>query len=173
MIPAYPDEILRRFVRRLRQRLRVSEAACFIAPGEYDIFAPSATDRAYIVSTTGASYNPDDDQWGRYLVETLYVNVTCFNRLHAFDESGRADSLVSRNGMNLLEMKRRVLNALINWDMRLPHEEDIEIASTVKASRSARPEFMKSNENGVYAGFLTVTFSVSYAIDICSDLPDE
>ena len=163
---AHPAEILRRFVQRLRNSLNVSYDVCFQVDDPHATPPSTMPDRAYLVSYEGASLNGDVDQVPEYLVETAYINVTCFNRVSAIDESSRANSFTTRHDVNLFEMKRRVMLALVNWRLELPGERDIEIASTVKATRSSKPEILQA-DSGSFGAFLTLTFSVAYAIDLC------
>ena len=165
-----PAEILRRFQTRLRTRLNVPDAACFVAEEARNVFPESMPDKAYIITSEGSSFNADVDQWREYLVETQYIDVTCFNRLSSIDESDRAHSLTSPYETNLFEMKRRVLAALVGWRLELPEDAVLPmIASTVKATRCGRPEFLSTPDGGIHAAFLPITFHVSYAVDYCNE----
>lgn len=164
---SHPAEILQRFLIRIQTRLNVSDVACFVVDDPFSTPANAMPDKAYIVSFEGTSFNNSVDQTSDYLVETAYVNVTCFNRLSAIDETLRAGSLLSKNDVNLFEMKRRVLLALVNWRLNVEGMNDIEIASTVKATRCGKPQYMET-DSGSHGAFLPLTFSVSYAIDVCN-----
>lgn len=164
---AHPAEILQRFLIRLQTKLDVSDVACFVVDDPFSTPANAMPDKAYIVSFEGTSFNANDDQTFEYLVETAYINVTCFNRLSAIDETLRAGSFLSKNDVNLFEMKRRVLMALVGWRLDIDGMDDLEIASIVKASRCGKPLYMET-DSGSHGAFLPITFSVSYAIDVCN-----
>ncbi len=169
---AHPAEILVRFRDRLRLVLNVSDDRCFIAEDAKNIHPETMPDTAYIITSEGASYNADQNQFGGFLVKTQYIDVTCFNRLAAIDESSRAHSLVSPYEQNLFEMERRVLRALVGWRLDLPDRDPIEIASLVMANRSGRPEFLSTEDGSQHAAFLSLTFSVSFSVDICNEAYD-
>ncbi len=167
MTGAHPAEVLRRFIVRLRTKLNLSEQACFVVDDPYSTPANAMPDKAYIISSEGSSFNQENDQYYNLLIETTYVNVTCFNRLSAIDETLRADSLLSKQELNLFEMKRRVLLALVGWRLDLDDEEDIEITSYVKATRSGKASYLET-DSGSHGAFLPLTFSVSHSIDLCN-----
>ena len=165
-----PAEILKRFETRLRLSLRCPDEMCFVAEEARNVFPASMPDRSYIITSEGSSFNADVDQWREYLVETQYIDVTCFNRLSSIDESDRAYSLTSPYETNLFEMKRRVLRALVGWRLNLPNDDVMpEISSTVKVNRCGRPEFLSTPDGGIHAAFLPITFHVSYAVDYCNE----
>lgn len=166
---ANPAEILKRFETRLRLSLRLPDDMVFVAEEARNVFPESMPDRAYIITSEGSTFNSDKDQFWQYLTETQYIDVTCFNRLAAIDESDRAHSLTSPYERNLFEMKRRVLRALVGWRLNLPDEQPLEIASLVKATRCGRPEFLSTPDGGIHAAFLPITFSVAYSIDVCNE----
>ncbi len=162
-------EILRRFVERIKTGLNLNPAACFVAENPYNVSSLALPDRAYIVSFEGASFNDSGEQSLLFLTETAYINVTCFNRLAAIDETRRADSLITKRDVNLFEMQRRVLRVLVGWRLELEgKEQDIDLASYVKVSRCGKPQYMET-DSGSHGAFLPLTFSVSYAIDVCND----
>lgn len=166
-VGTHTAEVLRRFVARLKGKLKLNPAACFVAENPFNVSSIALPDRAYIVSFEGSSFN-DGEQSLIYLTETAYVNVTCFNRLAAIDETRRADSLITKRDVNLFEMKRRALLALVGWRLELEGEEqDIDLASYVKVSRCGKPQYMQT-DSGSHGAFLPLTFSVSYAIDVCN-----
>lgn len=167
MIGAHPAEVLRRFVVRLRTKLNVTEQACFIVDDPYSTPANAMPDKAYIVSNEGSSFNQENDQYYDLLIETAYIDVTCFNRLSAIDETLRANSLLSKHELNLFEMKRRVLSALVGWRLDLENEEDVAIASYVKVTRSGKASYLET-DSGSHGAFLPLTFSVSYSVDVCN-----
>ena len=160
-------EILRRFVERLRTRLKLSDAACFVTHDPYATSSLALPDKAYIVSFDGASFN-DGEQSAAFLTESAYINVTCFNRLSAIDETRRADSLITKREINLFEMKRLALLHLVAWRLDIDGEPNIDIAAYVKAVRCSKPQYMQT-DSGSHGAFLTITFSVSYAIDVCNE----
>ena len=165
-VGTHTAEILRRFVVRLKTKLKLSPAACFVADSPYNVSALALPDRAYVVSFEGSSFN-DGEQSLIFLTETAYINVTCFNRLAAIDETRRADSLVTKRDVNLFEMKRRALLALVGWRLETDGEPNIDLASYVKVSRCGKPQYMQT-DSGSHGAFLPLTFSVSYAIDVCN-----
>lgn len=167
-IGARPDEILRRIEARLRSFLNLADQRCFVSEDPRNVFPPSMPDSAYIITAEGSSFNSDGDQTRDLIIETGYYNVTCFNRLSAIDESSRAASLTSVYETNLFEMKRRALLALVGWRFDTENLPPLEIASTMKATRCGRPEFLSTEDGGVHAAFLPITFSVSHSIDLCN-----
>lgn len=166
LIGSRPDEILRRFVIRLRESLNVSDMACFIVDEPFSTPSSAMPDHAYLVSYEGASFNEIEDQFSGYLMASASVNVTCFNRLSAIDESLRADSLVTRRETNLFEMSSRVLRALVGWRLGIPNEPDIEIGAYVKAVRCSKPTYMQT-DSGSHGMFIQLTFSVKYRVNVC------
>lgn len=166
-IGTHTAEILRRFVERLKSRLKLLPDACFVAENPFNVSSIALPDKAYIVSFEGSSFN-DGEQSLIFITETAYINVTCFNRLSAIDETRRADSLITKRDVNLFEMKRRALLALVGWRLELEGEEqDIDIASYVKVSRCGKPQYMQT-DSGAFGVFLPLTFSVAYALDLCN-----
>lgn len=166
---ANPAEILKRFETRLRLRLNVPDEMCFVADEARNVFPESMPDRAYIITSEGSRFNSDADQWRDYLIETQYIDVTCFNRLSAIDDSSRAYSLTSPYETNLFEMKRRVLAALVGWRLDVPDAAPLAIASTVKAHRCGKPEFLSTPDGGIFSAFLPITFNVAYSVDYCNE----
>lgn len=165
--PATPTEILWRFTRRLRDKLNLSNDACFATDDPLNVFPATSPDIAYILSFEGSTFNADNDQHAQFLLETAYIGVTLFNRLHALDESGRSESLIARNSKNLFEMKRRALGALVGWRLEIDGEDDLEIASTTKVSRCSKAELFMPREGGEYVAMMSLTFNVSYSINVC------
>lgn len=166
-VGTHTAEVLRRFVERLKRRLNLLPDACFVAENPFNVSSIALPDKAYIVSFEGSNFN-DGEQSLIYLTETAYINVTCFNRLAAIDETRRADSLITKRDVNLFEMKRRALLALVGWRLELEGEEqDVDLASYVKVSRCGKPQYMQT-DSGSHGAFLPLTFSVSYAIDVCN-----
>lgn len=164
---AHHAELLRRFVLRLRGALNLPSDSCFPVDEPRSVPAPSLPDKAYMVSFEGASFNSDGDQCRELLISNAYIDVTCFNRLRASDESSRRNSFISTFDTNLFEMQRRVMLALVGWRFELDGADDLQIASTVKATRSAKPMILEA-DSGVFGAFLTTTFSVAVAIDLCN-----
>jgi hypothetical protein len=167
MRSASPTEILWRFVHRLRDKLTLTEEACFATDDPLNVYAATAPDIAYIVTYEGSSFNSDGDQHAQLLLETSYISVTLFNRLHSIDESGRSESLIARNTKNLFEMKRRVLGALVGWRLDIEGQDDIEICATTKATRCSKPELFAPREGGEFVAMMSLTFSTSYALNVC------
>lgn len=164
---AHCAELLRRFVLRLRSALNVPSDLCFPCDEPHSAPPASLPDKAYMVSFEGASFNAEGDQTRDLLISTAYVDVTCFNRLRASDESSRRNSFISVYDTNLFEMQRRVLLALVGWRLELGGSPELQIASTVKATRSAKPMILEA-DSGVFGAFLSTTFSVAVAIDLCN-----
>ena len=132
-----------------------------------NVFAATAPDTAYIVTYEGSSFNSDGDQHNQLLLETTYINVTLFNRLHAIDESGRSESLIARNSKNLFEMKRRALGAIVGWRLDIEGQDDLEICETTKATRCSKPELYAPRTGGDFVAMMTLTFKTSYVINVC------
>lgn len=169
MRSAHPVELLTRVKRRLETVLKIPDDYCFIAEDARDLFPPTMPDRAFIITFEGSSFNSDGDQTSALMIETCYFDVTCYNRLAALDENSRAVSLVSNYEVNLFEMKRRALVALVGWRFDVPEMENLEIASTTKATRCGKAEFLSTADGAVHAAFLPLTFSVALSLDLCSE----
>lgn len=164
---AHPAEILKRVETRLRLALNLADGCCFVSEDARNVFPPTMPDRAYIITFEGSSFNSNADQTSAYIIESTYIAVTCFNRLSSIDESSRALSLTSVYETNLFEMKRRALAALIGWRLDLPGRDDLEIASTFRATRCGKPEFLSTSDGGIHAAFLPITFSIDISLDLC------
>lgn len=167
MRAASPTEILWRFTKRLRDKLNLSNDVCFVADDPLNVFTATTPDIAYILTYEGSTFNANQDQSTLLLLETSFIGVTLFNRLHSIDESGRTESFITRNTNNLFEMKRRVLGAFVGWRLEVDGEDDIEIAATTKATRSTKPELYYPREGGDYVAMMSLTFSTSYSINCC------
>lgn len=166
---AHPAEILKRVESRLRTVLNIPDDACFISEDARNVYPPTMPDRAYIITSEGSSFNSGDDQFHELLIENQYIDVTCFNRLASIDENSRALSLTSMYEVNLFEMKRRALLALVGWRLDVPNKPDLEIASIMKATRCGKPEFLSTSDGAVAAAFLPITFTIGISIDLCND----
>lgn len=167
MRSATPTEILWRFTHRLRNKLDLTEETCFATDDPLNVFAGTAPDISYILTFEGSTFNSDQDQHGQFLIESSYIGVTLFNRLHSLDESGRSESFIARNSKNLFEMKRRVLGVFVGWRLEVDGEEDLEITSLVKVSRCSKPELFVPREGGDCVAMMSLTFIASYTINVC------
>lgn len=168
---AHPAEVRRRFLRRLRDFLNLDETTCFLVDDPYSIPVASVPDRAYVLHDDGAVFNSNADQDLDNIKETVYIGVTCFNRLSAIDESSRARSFVSQYETNLYEMARRVMRALVGWRLELDDVPDLMIASTVKVARASKPQILQA-DSGCFGAFLTLSFSVSVGLNLCENTDD-
>lgn len=165
---AHPVELMKRVESRLRAVLNLPDDACFISEDARNVYPPTMPDRAYIITSEGSTFNSDSDQSKILLIESAYIDVTCFNRLSMIDENSRALSLTSVYETNLYEMERRVISALVGWRLDIPERPPLEVASTMKVTRCGKPEFLSTADGAIGAAFMPVTFSVDVAIDICN-----
>ncbi len=167
MRPASPIELTWRFVRRLRDKLNLTESTCFATDDVMSVNYASLGDAFYIVTDEGSTFNSQMDQNPLLLWETRFINVTACNRLYSNDESGIANSLVRKDSKNVYEMQRRVLKCLVGWRLGVDGEQDLEICSTVKASRSGRPTIIQAGENGFFIEQLATTFLFEVSLNTC------
>ena len=164
----HPAEVLRRALVRLRAALNVDDDQCFLVDDLRAAPPASIPDKAWALSFEGGSFNGGVDQMPTFVTLDLYFNVTAFNRLTAVDESARANSFITRYELNLFEMQRRALLALVGWRLELDDAYPVQVTSTVKATRCGKPEILQT-DSGAFAAFLATTFAVGVALELCDD----
>jgi hypothetical protein len=115
-------EILEAIVDRLRTKIpEFTEGTCFVSLLPIPVPAP-AGDLGAIVSPGGGSFDTEMEVLGPHdpadttVVEDATFNITLYTRIQT-DQVGRSDDIVQSRGLGLLEMKRRVLRALlVDWE---------------------------------------------------------
>ena len=155
-------EVLRRVVARLQSSLNLSSDRCFLTFDQRSVNPTTAPDSGVFAYFISSSF-PE-------LEEDALIGVTAFNRSHSLDDSDRADSLIVDYDSNLLELKRRVLRALVGWNLANSADDALYIGSFVKAVRCGQPEVLAPKHGGAFFTFIDLIFSVRYYVDACSEL---
>lgn len=161
-------EVLRRVVARLQSSLNLSSDRCFLTFDQRSVNPTTAPDSGVFAYFISSSF-PEIDQQPSYLAEDALIGVTAFNRSHSLDDSDRADSLIVDYDSNLLELKRRVLRALVGWNLANSADDALYIGSFVKAVRCGQPEVLAPKHGGAFFTFIDLIFSVRYYVDACSE----
>src|SRR6185437_6609409 len=98
------------------------------------------------------------------LYEVMFVTVTVYSRLKT-DRAGTEEHLLRDSRRGLLQIKKRVLRALVGKDLE-DEEGNHFLREFVCVRRAGRPEY--DNKKGI--GWLQLTFLLGFDWDLTTDV---
>lgn len=158
------DEVLERFVARLRDQLNLGPSHCFIV-SDPALRVPPPVGGEYFVTVAGGAGQFDDgmqDGGGaEQLMETWTVTVTVYTRVK-LDQSGHDDKLLVDTNRGLLRLKRPVLKALVGHDLVTEDGDNNFLRRFLYAISCGHPQY----DAGKAIGWLSIDFGVAWDWDL-------
>ncbi|HWA98205.1 MAG TPA: hypothetical protein VG713_06915 [Pirellulales bacterium] len=157
-------DVLRTVTEHLRRALDLNERTCYEVT---EPLAPPAIPKGgdfFVTVCAGDGEFPEEMQVGGaedQCTELIELVVTGYTRLK-LDQTDHETQLLHHDHRGLLEIKRRILKALVGVDAIDPESGATFLRQVITAAHSSRPAYDQKNQ----LGFISLSFRVSWDWDL-------